>query len=214
MTIVQRLMLLVGAAIVSLLALTGINYVQMHKVYETTNFGNINVVPSIEVLNRVAVDFGRLRIRAYRHVLATDPKEIESVDKQIIEGRAAVEKSFKDYEPLISDNEDKRLLELERSAFSEYNKGIDQALEHSRANRNEEARVMLQKNASAAIKLIQEVEAHMKFNEELGKKVAADGAAAKGNATATAVGILLASAVVMGLLSLTTIRSITRLIVA
>ena len=209
MTIVQRLMLLVGAAVVSLLALTGINYVQMNRVYEATNYGNTMVVPSIEVLNRVAVDFGRLRIRAYRHVLATDAKEIENADKQILEGRAAVEKSFKDYEPLISDNDDKRLLELERTAFAEYNKGIDEALVLSRANRNEEARVLLQKNAPGAVKFIEEVEAHMKFNEALGKKVAADGAAAKDNATATAVGILLASVVVMGLLSLTTIRSIT-----
>ncbi|MBT9498382.1 MAG: MCP four helix bundle domain-containing protein [Zoogloea sp.] len=192
MTIVQRLMLLVGAAIVSLLALTGINYVQMSRVYEATNYGNTVVVPSIEVLNRVAVDFGRLRVRTYRHVLVTDTKEIENVDKQILESRAAVEKSFKDYEPLLSDDEDKRLLELERAAFSAYNKGIDQALELSRANRNEEARAQLQKNAPAAVKFIEEVNAHMKFNEELGKKVAADGAAAKGSATVIAIGVLLA----------------------
>lgn len=45
MTISQRLMLLVGAAIVSLLALTGINYQQMNRVFDAANYANVNVVP-------------------------------------------------------------------------------------------------------------------------------------------------------------------------
>jgi methyl-accepting chemotaxis protein len=209
MTIVQRLMLLVGAAIVSLLALTGINYVQMNRVYEATNYGNTVVVPSIEVLNRVAINFGHLRVRAYRHVLATDAREMESIDKQLLESRAAIEKNFKDYEQLLSDDEDKRLLASERTALAEYNKGIDQALEHSRVNRNDEARTLLQSHSSQAINFVEQVNAHMKFNEALGKQVAAEGAAAKDSATWTAIGVLLAATVGMGLLSLLTIRSIT-----
>ena len=209
MTIVQRLMLLVGAAIVSLLALTGINYVQMNRVYEATNYGNTVVVPSIEVLNRVAINFGHLRVRAYRHVLATDAREMESIDKQLLESRTAIEKNFKDYEQLLSDDEDKRLLASERTALAEYNKGIDQALEHSRVNRNDEARTLLQSHSSQAINFIEQVNAHMKFNEALGKQVAAEGAAAKDSATWTAIGVLLAATVGMGLLSLLTIRSIT-----
>lgn len=45
MTISQRLMLLVGAAIASLLALTGINYQQMNRVFDAANYANVNVVP-------------------------------------------------------------------------------------------------------------------------------------------------------------------------
>ena len=44
MTIAHRLQLLVGAALVSLLALAGINYQQMSQVYEQTNFSSVNVV--------------------------------------------------------------------------------------------------------------------------------------------------------------------------
>lgn len=63
MTIAHRLQLLVGAALLSLLVLTGINYQQMNQVYEQTNYSSVNVVPSIEILNTIAIEFGRLRIR-------------------------------------------------------------------------------------------------------------------------------------------------------
>ena len=46
MTISQRLYLLVGTALMSLLVLTAVNHVQMNQVYEETNFSNINVVPA------------------------------------------------------------------------------------------------------------------------------------------------------------------------
>ena len=47
MTIVQRLLLLVGASLVSLLVLTGINYQQMNRVYEAANYSNVNIVDSV-----------------------------------------------------------------------------------------------------------------------------------------------------------------------
>ncbi|HNE17945.1 MAG TPA: MCP four helix bundle domain-containing protein, partial [Rhodocyclaceae bacterium] len=92
MTIVKRLLLLVGAALISLLALTAVNFVQMNKVYEATNFGNINVVPSIEVLNKISMEFGRLRVRAYRHVMNTDEKALQEVEATIMAGREHVRK--------------------------------------------------------------------------------------------------------------------------
>ena len=129
MTIVKRLLLLVGAALISLLAMTAVNYVQMNRVYDAANFGNINVVPSIEVLNKVAVEFGRLRVRVYRHVMNTDEKAMQEVEATIMAGREHVRKFFKDYEPLIADDEDRRLLEAERASFDRYNKNIDEVLD-------------------------------------------------------------------------------------
>ncbi len=209
MTVVQRLMLLVGAAIVSLLALTGINYVQMHKVYETTNFGNINVVPSIQALNRVALEFGRLRVRTYRHVLFNNPEEMATLDKQILQGQGALEKALKDYEALIADDEDRRLLEAERATLAEYEKGNYAILTASRSNRTEEARDLLNKATPLAQKMNKQLEEHMKYNEDLGNKVASEGASAQASATYISMGILVAAGVILGLLSLTTIRSIT-----
>ena len=96
MTIKQRLLLLVGAAILSLLALTAINHQQMNKVYDAANYANVNVVPSIETLNIIAVEFGRARVRVFRHIMATDPKEKEDAEKTIQETRAKIDKALFD----------------------------------------------------------------------------------------------------------------------
>ena len=92
MTISQRLYLLVGTALMSLLVLTAINHVQMNEVYEETNFSNINVVPSIEILNKVITEFGRLRVRVYRHALAN------------VEEKAEIEKTIIDSQPGLTNN--------------------------------------------------------------------------------------------------------------
>ena len=109
MTIKQRLLLLVGAAILSLVALTAINHQQMNKVYDAANYANVNVVPSIETLNIIAVEFGRARVRVFRHIMATDPKEKEDAEKTIQETRAKIDKAFKDYEALVTNADDLRL---------------------------------------------------------------------------------------------------------
>ncbi len=69
MTIVQRLVLLVGIALAGLLALVGTALNQMGQVYETTNYGNENSIPSILVLDKAILEFSRLRVRSYRAVM-------------------------------------------------------------------------------------------------------------------------------------------------
>ncbi len=209
MTIVQRLLLLVGASLVSLLVLTGINYQQMNRVYEAANYSNVNIVPSMEILNTIAVDFGRERVRIYRHALATDPAEKANVEKTIEESRARMLKSFKDYDNFISDPEDKRLADLEVSHLVDYNKAVDKLLELSRANRSEEVHAALAKVGPLAVTFITDVDAHMKYNETLGKKAAEDAVATKNSAGWIGLGVFAVAGVVVALLSFAIVRSIT-----
>ena len=210
MTISQRLMLLVGAAITSLLALTGINYQQMNRVFDAANYANVNVVPSIALLNDAAMNFGRERIQLFRHALALDAKEKEEAEKTILESRAKIDKALRDYEAFISNAEDKSMLEAERKAMAEYDKVADKVLELSRANRLDEVRVTLtQQVGPLAVSFNSQLEKHILYNEELGKKSAAEGAAAKESAIWTAVAILVTACIVVALLSFAIIRGIT-----
>jgi methyl-accepting chemotaxis protein len=208
MTIKQRLLLLVGAAILSLLALTAINYQQMNKVYDAANYANVNVVPSIEALNTVAIEFGRERVLVFRHLMATEPKEREEAEKTIQETRARIEKAFKDYEPLVANDEDRRLLDAERKAFDEYRKGVDGLLALSRAQQTEEVKQALKQLGPKAVAFNEQLSAHMPFNKELGAKAAAEGAATHDSASLVSIGILVAAAAVLGIFSFVTVRSI------
>ena len=209
MTIKQRLLLLVGAALISLAALSAINYNQMSKVYDAANWGNVNVVPSMEALNNIALDFGRLRVRTFRHILASDPAEHAAAEKTIQESRARIEKAFNDYEAYVADAEDKRLLEAERKTMAEYTKAVDAMLAISRAGKTEEAKLLMkQQIAPLAVAFIDEITAHMQYNKTIGKKAAEEGAAAKDSATLVSIAILIATAAVLGIFSFITIRGI------
>ncbi|MDD2990678.1 MAG: methyl-accepting chemotaxis protein [Zoogloea sp.] len=208
MTIAHRLQLLVGAALLSLLVLTGINYQQMNQVYEQTNYSSVNVVPSIEILNTIAIEFGRLRIRVYRHGLATDAEEMARIETTIGETRKALEQALKDYESYISNDEDQRLLNNERAEYVRLNELITAILPVSRANRTEEVRAMLAKFDPEAVKFNKSIETHMKFNQELGVSSAAAAAALKDRATWISIGVLVLAGLLMAGMSVAIIRSI------
>lgn len=75
MSIAKRLQILIGSSIVGLLLLAFTSYQQIDKVYENTNFSNENVIPSILLLNQATLDFSRVRVRIYRHVMDSDDKK-------------------------------------------------------------------------------------------------------------------------------------------
>lgn len=200
MSIANRLLLLVGIALAGLLLVAGVNFYQMSRVYEEANFGNVNVVPSILVLDKADNQFGRLRVRLYRHVISNDEKDKAKAEELIKESIAGLEKAFKDYEPLVINDEDKRLLTEDKATLKAYMAGFDEILTESRKNRIEDARANLFKYQPMALKLQDALESHMKFNEDLGKKTAKDAEDAKRFASWASVLITLAALVVVSLL--------------
>ncbi len=208
MTIAHRLQALVGAALVSLIVLAGISYQQMSQVYEQTNYSSVNVVPSIEILNKVAIEFGLLRVRVYRHGLATDAEVMAKIETSISESRAVLDRALKDYESVISNDEDRRLLESERSELARLNRMIDAIISVSRQNRTEEVRTALAEFDPEAVKFNKTLEAHMKFNQELGLSSSAAAAALKDRAVWINFGVLVVAGLILVAMSLLTIRSI------
>ncbi|GAB2181010.1 methyl-accepting chemotaxis protein [Denitratisoma sp. agr-D3] len=177
MSIAKRLLILVALSAGSLLLVSVLNLIQMERVYDKANFGNINVVPSILVLDQTLLEFNRLRIRTYRHQLLTDAKAKADLDKEIVKAKEEIEKGFKAYEPLVMNEEDKRLLDAERGYFSTYIKANDALLEASRQNHTEEFVKRIGEATTSAKKLSEMLEEHMDFNRKLGEattKEAAD----------------------------------------
>ncbi len=210
MTVAQRLYLLIFSAALGLIGLSGLAYVQIGKVYEAANYGNVNTVPSLMVLNNVMKSFGQLRVRVYRHVLNSDAAKMAEIEVVIKEASEATLDAFKKYEmggcgnaSCISDDKDRQLLQENRRLLNEYLQSIEPALALSRQNKLEQAREILVMNASFAEKLNSAIDAQIAYNEQLGKKGAEDAAAAKGSAVklAVVIAVLILSAVcVMGLL--------------
>ena len=209
MTIANRLLALVAGAIVSLLALSGLNLYQMQRVYSAANYANENVVPSIERLNHVTAEFGRARVRAYRYLIQTDPAQRAELDKLLQEARGSMEKALADYAGLIANDEDRRMLEAERESLAHYNRSVDAALALARAGRNEEAQQLLLKHVPDALRFEDQLTAHTRFNEQIGKDAAAVGTETQQRAVWVAVGLTAVAGLIFAVFGFTLVRGIT-----
>ena len=209
MSISQRITLIIAAAILALAAIGASSFYQSGKVFDDANFSNVNVLPSVQILGKVAMDTGRLRVWVYRHVMETEPEKMAEMDRNIAATREAIEQSFKAYEPLISDEKDRKLLEDERNAFGRYNAGVDGALSLSRQNHNEEAGARLKQLTSDANRFVEALAEHIQYNDVLANDSAERAQATRQQATWTNLGVLAVTATILVVLGVSTLRSIT-----
>lgn len=216
MTIAQRVIALIAAALLGLAALTGISYVQLNKVYKEANYANENTVPSIETLHNASIAYYQIRTQTLYHILSSHMTSVNAdeakvdFDKKIKDSLSLVDKHLKDYEALASDAEDKRLLDQERTLLAEYAKGVQLVLDASRDYRTDDAMQEIAKMGDLPARLAGALEAHVKYNEEIGQREAKEAERDKAGANVTAIVVLLVAAVLLGGLGITTLRSLTR----
>jgi two-component system sensor histidine kinase/response regulator len=185
MTITQRFNLILLAFIVAFAGLAGIFIHQIGRVYDTTNFANINIVPSMLILNDETRDFGHLRVLIYRHALTEDAAQKEEIERLIRAVNSDLTKVLKAYEPLIADEKDGRLLAASSAALGEYTSHLDQFLRASRSHRDKEAFALINHAVPLAEKLGETLHEHIHYNRELGLNSAAFGAENKSHAVWT-----------------------------
>jgi methyl-accepting chemotaxis protein len=192
MTISQRLLILVAVAVAALIGISAFSMIELKSVFHKADYGNENVVPSILILNEAVVQFGHIRSRAYRHVAVTDPKGKNELAGKIEAAQQALDKTLKDYEPLISDDVDRQMLAADRAAVAAYTQTIRPMLEASRLNQHDEAQRLLSQVAPVGDKANEALVAHMNFNEGSGRSKAdeADAAVSFSSTTLTVLSLV------------------------
>ena len=191
------------------------NLSSMQKVFDAANYCAINSLPSIVVLNRAVVSFAEQNDHTYQHILNTDVAAMTEIDKQIKIQREAFEKAMKDYEPLLSDDKDKKMLADDRAALAALDIVRDKILDLSRQNKNSEARDLVMKELRPlADKLNSLLDAHMQYNVELSDKGSKDALATNKQARIVSLAVILLIAVTVILFTLGIAQAITRPIAA
>ncbi|RTL57935.1 MAG: hypothetical protein EKK46_01525, partial [Rhodocyclaceae bacterium] len=189
MTVSKRLLILVMVANAALLLVAALGLWQMGRVYEAANYGNINTVPSILALDKATLALGHLRVRIYRHVLNVEDAAKEALAVKIKAAKDELNQALKEYEGLLSDDEDKRLLEADKKALAEYLVDADSVVAVSTQNLHDEALKQLTAGAVKAEAVNEALAAHMKYNVDLGAKSSAQAASTKQIAVWLALGI-------------------------
>jgi len=117
MSISKQLMLLLSIAILGMLTIFGFAMTKMDQIYDETNYANVNSLPSVELLNDTMQNGYRLRLNLWEHISHAKPEEIDSAEKAVLKVKEAINTSLKEYEKLLSNDEDKAYLDKDKEAL-------------------------------------------------------------------------------------------------
>jgi methyl-accepting chemotaxis protein len=183
MTVTKKMLMLVLSALFGIALLSGIAIVQMGKVFDAANFGNVNVVPSIVVLDELRANFNRVRINMNRHILNNDPRIMAEIEKDLTERRQGVLEDIKKYEPLLADDKDREYLTQIKKLYEQYDAQLEPVLVESRKGDAgmAKARDLMAKTNDQFEKIAGTIRDHVQYNIAIGKKAADEAVATKAN---------------------------------
>jgi methyl-accepting chemotaxis protein len=210
MKIAHRLILMISTALLALVLVAGVNLYQSNQVYEAADYANENTVPSLVAINKAVVWLGRLRVRIDRHAITDELAAKTDQLAKIKESRESLEQAVKEYEPFISDAEDKRLWDQDRALLAEYLTAADQVLVSSASGDRKGTFSLLVDSAPLAQRLTGAFDDHIRYNVKLGQEGAANALAAKHMGTVIGFAVLGTSVVVLALLGLATLAAVSR----
>jgi len=209
MTVTKRMYLLILAAAIGLMSLAGIGQYQISRVYEITNFSNVNAVPSVQMLDEALAHFEKLNSLIWQHMANTDNAKMHTIESEVAETHKALTDTLKKYQDtLISDKKDGELLEADRAALASYDELGGNVLTVSLANKKNEARDALLAGGDVIKKMQTAIQEHRNYNVELGAASAAKAASIKASAMVIFLIITISILVVVVLLGLYITRNL------
>lgn len=167
MTVAKKMLLLVATALLGIVILASAAQVQINAVFDQTNYSNENIIPSMSLLSEIDNNIYRSRIRLNRHVLNTDTAQSEKIEASMNDAIAKVKAGLKSYEVLISDEQDRKLLEEDVKSFDRYLTHISAIIALSEKNQHEAAKDLLELATPDAMAASAAIESHSIYNMEL-----------------------------------------------
>jgi methyl-accepting chemotaxis protein len=192
MTVAQRLYLLVFTAALGLVGLAGLGYFKIESVYTAANFGNVNVIPSMKILDSLRNNYLSTRAHLALHILNTDNAKMAEIETALKANRDGTTAAIKQYlgpdgclgAACVADDKDKGYLEEIQKSWTEFDSTIEPILVESRKGESgkAKARDLMVANYSLAEKITGVTTDDVDYNLELGKKASDDAAAEKSTA--------------------------------
>jgi methyl-accepting chemotaxis protein len=180
MSISKQLIAMLSIAILGIFTVFGISYTSMEKVYEQTNYGNINSLPSVAVLNSALNDSIRLRLYLWQHMGAVDNNDLKTeIEKNLNKAKDGLIGDLKKYESLFSDAKDKEYWQKDKELAEPYFVLAEQIVKLSRAGKEKEAQNLLMSKQKELGTLSTLLEEHTNYNVMLANTVAQDAVKSK-----------------------------------
>ena len=171
MTIGKQLMVMLTIAVIGICSVFGINIKEMDKVYEITNYSNVNSVPSILVLDDITVSVLKMYVAIEDSLLHTSKENIQNIEK-INKLVTFIDQNLQKYEALVSDEQDRDLYKNEKTLFTQSKTIIENILKLVSSEKNSEASEYLSKNRATLDELSETIDKHLDYNAEIAKNSA------------------------------------------
>jgi len=192
MTIAKKMILLMASALLGIFLLAGTAQYQMGRVFDSANYANVNVVPSLQLLLDANTALGNMRTQVWQHLAITDKTLHAELDQKIAQNRQKIDDALGKYErELLADEKDRALVGAVRAAFRDYITLTEKALALSRAGQGEQAKELILSNQATIARIGDAFSECREYNTVLAGKGADSAIAVKSSATIIAVVVVL-----------------------
>lgn len=154
--------------VLSLTAFMGIfSTIQLGAVNDTTKEITSYWLPSVRLVQEVRFHFTEYRVRVARHIMATDPAEMEQIDQEVAAKLDDIKAVRESYEKTITTDEEQKLNEDFAAKLEAYIAISRRTMELSTQGQSEQARLLFSGDGRAASVLVSEsLEKIVHFNNE------------------------------------------------
>ncbi|WP_337883221.1 methyl-accepting chemotaxis protein [Chromobacterium haemolyticum] len=211
MSISQRLLLTLAVALLGLFVVGGFGLLQLHRANERFDYLQINSFPSIQTLDQALQAQTDMRVLTYRHGISEDAKVKADIEASIAELDKQMDTALDRYQKeLVSDDEDRRLIEKDRADIRVYRQQRDSVFKISREQPPEITRKELVNGPllPVAKAVVKDIKDHIDYNYKLAKQLSADNAVAYEQAFVSSLVAIVAALILSGALGIALFRSI------
>ena len=211
-SIAHRIIAMISLSILALIVIGLVGLSAADKGTQTVKKINDDSLASIRTLSEARQIFMQYRINILFHILSTDEKDMQGIEKDIHTSETDLLKKLKDYENLLSNDEDRKLLEAEQKDLKIYIDLINnEVLPKSRANENEAARDLMLKTARPLGRQVQtELDNHSSFNERMASSYIEEENASAARAKVISISTIAFAVIAIGALGFFLLTSIRR----
>ncbi|MCD5362693.1 HAMP domain-containing methyl-accepting chemotaxis protein [Chromobacterium aquaticum] len=213
MSISQRLLLTLAVALLGLFAVGSYGLLQLHRANERFDYLQINTFPSIHALDQALQAQTDMRVLTYRHGISEDPKLKAEIEVSIAELDKQMDQVLDKYQKeLVSDDEDRRLIEKDKADIQVYRQQRNAVFKMSREQPPEITRKELVSGPlmPVARAVVKDIKDHIEYNYKLTKQLSADNTVAYEQAFVSSLVVILGALILSGALGFTLFRNIRR----
>jgi signal transduction histidine kinase/DNA-binding response OmpR family regulator len=205
-----KLTLLATVGVLGIALLAIISLTETWGVYDAASFAKDNTVPSIFVLNELTTLTELERTKMWESLAQNDPVSLATNTAELQEAKENINVTFSAYDQLTSDEHNRQLSQMDRAASTEVQAIVNRVLDLIRQNKLAEGRAMAIQHADAFDAAIDSVEAHRRYNQDLGELAAARGLKIEVKAAQIEIAVSVATALLLAGVAFLVIRNITR----